>query len=248
MKQVIMLILFSQISFLYACSPASTGTNDSIFSFVFMTDIHLQPEKGAIKAFSKAITEANKLHPDFVITGGDNIMDALGQDWERSDSLCNIFQSMIKQLPCRIYTAMGNHDVFGLYENSKVMPEHPEFGKKMYEQRFCKRYYSFDHKNWHFIVLDGIGIADDPTYYGYVDQEQMEWIKTDLQKNGTSTPIIICTHIPLMSVESQVALGPTKAFDKKSIINNANEVRALFDGYPVKLVLQGHTHFLKIYL
>lgn len=245
MRLIITLIFCSQISFLFARSPINPRTNDSVFSFVFMTDIHLQPEKGAVKAFSKAIAEANKLQPDFVLTGGDNIMDALGQDWGRSDSLYHIFQSMVEQLSCRIYTTLGNHDVFGLYEKSKVRPEHPEFGKRMYERRLGKRYYSFDHKNWHFMILDGIGIADDLTYYGNIDLEQTEWIKTDLRKNGTSTPVIICTHIPLMSVESQIALGPTKAFDTKSIINKANEVRALFDGYNVKLVLQGHTHFLE---
>ena len=45
---------------------------------------------------------ADELNPDFVITGGDLIMDAL-----------------------------GNHKIFGLYSYSSVNPPHPEYGKKI---------------------------------------------------------------------------------------------------------------------
>ena len=59
-----------------------------------MTDIHLQPEKNAIQVFQKAIDMVNELDPDFVITGRDNIMDALAQNRERSDPLYSLFDSM----------------------------------------------------------------------------------------------------------------------------------------------------------
>ena len=65
---------------------------DDNFTFVFMTDIHLQPERNAIEGFNQAIDSVNKLNPDFVITGGDLIMDALGQSFERSDSLYNFYK------------------------------------------------------------------------------------------------------------------------------------------------------------
>ena len=49
----------------------------------------------------------------------------------------------------------------------------------------------------------------------------------------------------MLSIEALIALGPTKAFKDNSIINNANEVRQLFKNYNIKMVLQGHTHFLE---
>lgn len=56
------------------------------FSFAFITDIHLQSESRAVQGFLKAIdTIINYLNPDFVITGGDLIMDALGQRYGRVD-------------------------------------------------------------------------------------------------------------------------------------------------------------------
>ena len=65
---------------LTGCKPPSAkapSTEEAEFSFAFLTDIHLQPEKGAKAGFQWAIREVNKLDPDFVITGGDLVMDRL---------------------------------------------------------------------------------------------------------------------------------------------------------------------------
>jgi 3',5'-cyclic AMP phosphodiesterase CpdA len=225
-------------------SIKTTETKED-FSFVFMTDIHLQPEKNAIQGFQKAIDEVNTLNPDFVITGGDNIMDALAQNRERSDSLYRLFDSMIESFDMPVYTTMGNHELFGVYEQSGISSEHPEYGKKMYEKRLADRYYTFEHKGWQFIILDGVEITDERRYRGFVDSLQMEWLKQQLQQIGKEKPVIISIHIPLLSVESHFALGPTQAFKNNSIVNNANEVIDILNDYNVKLVLQGHTHFLE---
>ena len=172
-------------------------------------------------------------------------MDALAQSWERSDSLFNLFDSMITQFEMPVYTAIGNHDVFGIYKKSGVLSSHSEYGKKMYENRLAQRYYSFEHKDWNFIDLDGVGLTDEYSYKGYVDGEQIKWLKQELQRIGKVSPIIIIIHIPLLSIEAQIALGPTEGFKDNSIVNNANEIREVLKGYNIKLVLQGHTHFLE---
>ena len=84
------------------------------FTFVFMTDIHVQPEKRAAEGFRSAIDKVNSINPDFVITGGDLIMDALGQTQGRSDSLYNLYQNLMAQFKMPVYNTMGNHEVFGL--------------------------------------------------------------------------------------------------------------------------------------
>lgn len=215
------------------------------FSFVFMTDIHVTPERHADEGFSLAITTINQLKPDFVLSGGDNIMDALGQKYSRADSLYNLFTDIVSNLDMPFYSTMGNHEVFGLYEKSGVSPTNKWYGKKLYEDRLNKRYYSFDYKNWHFIVLDGIGFTPDRHYYGFIDEEQIEWLKNDLKNNGTEKPVAISTHIPLLSVGEQIMKGPTEAFDEGSIITNARDVIEILEHYNVKMVLQGHLHFLE---
>ena len=103
-------------------------------------------------------------------------MDALGQTFARADSLYALYQetSALFQMP--VYNTMGNHEIFGLYEDSGVDPSHPEFYKKMYENRLGDRFYSFDHQGWHFMVLDSIGRRVDREYIGFIDGQQMEWI------------------------------------------------------------------------
>lgn len=232
-----------------ACNTTTNKTesanSENDFSFVFMTDMHITNERHALEGFQQAIDTINKLAPGFVLTGGDNIMDALGQTYSKSDSLYNMYEEAAKGFNMPVYTTMGNHEVFGLYEKSGIDPSHEEYGKKLYENRLAKRYYSFDFKNWHFVVLDGIGFTEDRHYYGFVDEEQLEWLKQDLAKTGKETPVAVSIHIPLLSVGPQIMEGPTKALSKGSVITNAHEVIDVLEQYNTKLVLQGHLHFLE---
>lgn len=232
-----------------ACQPVSekaqTLQTDNDFSFVFMTDIHITEERNATEGLLQAIDTINSLHPDFVLTGGDNIMDALAQTYGRADSLYTLFSETTKKLNMPIYSTMGNHEIFGLYEKSGIDPSHEEYGKKMYEDKIAKRYYSFDHKNWHFVVLDGIGFTDDRHYIGYVDEEQLNWLKKDLEQTGKERPVAVSIHIPLLSVGSQIMEGPTKPMGESSIVTNSHEVIEILEKYNTKLVLQGHLHFLE---
>ncbi|MDX8339979.1 metallophosphoesterase [Draconibacterium sp. IB214405] len=245
MKHLIYLSV--SIFLLFSCTQSSKPQQESEtedFSFVFMTDIHITEERQATEGFSQAIDTINSLNPDFVLTGGDNIMDALAVSYEASDSAYNLYENTIKQVNAPVYTTMGNHEVFGLYERSGVSPSHEEYGKKLYENRLAKRYYSFDYKDWHFVVLDGIGFTEDRHYYGHVDEEQLVWLKKDLEAAGDK-PIAVSIHIPLLSIGSQIMQSPTQGMDAGSIVTNANEVREILEQHNTKLVLQGHLHFLE---
>ncbi|MEZ5000869.1 MAG: hypothetical protein R2727_09660 [Bacteroidales bacterium] len=73
----------------------------------------------------------------------------------------------------------------------------------MFEKRLGKSYYAFDHKGWKFLVLNSIEERDN-RYYGAIDPEQLAWIKTELEKTGKDTPMIISTHLPLITAFTQV--------------------------------------------
>lgn len=65
---IIAAIIFLAASCTTNQPPAKQPANE--FSFVFMTDIHVQPEKNAEAGFRAAINKVNELNPEFVITGG----------------------------------------------------------------------------------------------------------------------------------------------------------------------------------
>jgi len=223
------------------------GTKENSFRFVFMTDVHLQPELRADQGFSQAIEKVNQLKPDFVVTGGDLIMDALGQSFERSDSLYDLYDQLCRQFEMPVYNTLGNHEVFGLYEKSGINPNHPEYGKVMYKNRLGngKTYFSFNHKNWHFMILDGIGFTEDRRYIGHIDSVQMQWIKNDLSAVDKETAIALFTHIPFISAAEQFLSGATTAPSPSSVVGNSTEVLELLWDHNLKLVLQGHLHIVE---
>ncbi len=227
----------------YSCQKEA----QPLFTFVFMTDLHVQPERQAVEGLTKAFARIDKINPDMVLTGGDLIMDALGQSYERSDSLYRLYKQITSEVDIPIYNTIGNHEVFGLYEKSGVSPNHPEYGRQMYLNRMGldKSYYSFDHKGWHFVILDAIGFTEDRRYYGHIDSTQLAWLAKDLAAVGQETPIIMSTHIPLVSVYPQLVNGSQTPVGKGYIVTNSNEVMEVIESYNVKLVLQGHLHHLE---
>jgi predicted MPP superfamily phosphohydrolase len=236
-------------TFVILTTALFSQTPEEEFTFVFMTDIHLQPERGAVEGFDLAIQRVNELNPDFVITGGDLIMDALGQSYGRSDSLYNMFIEQSKKFNMPVYNTMGNHEVFGLYVDSGIDPTHEEYNEVMYENRIGKRYYSFDHKGWHFMILDAIGQTEERRYIGEIDEEQINWIKKDLEQLDKGTPIVISVHIPFVTIQTQLSKGTTEPNSKGTVITNGKEVLELFKEHNLTLTLQGHLHILEyIYL
>lgn len=220
-----------------------TATQEDGFSFAFLTDIHLQAEKDAVKGFRQAIDTINKLNPDFVITGGDLVMDALDQTHARVDSLYTLYKEVSGELNMPVYNSVGNHEVYGWHRDEEGIESSPDFGKLMYENNIGKRYYSFDHKNWHFIILDGIYRSEEGHYIGKIDQEQLEWLKMDLEKTDKDTPIAITVHIPFITSATQLSRGSLAPNSEGSVITNSLEVLRLFMEHNLKLVLQGHLHY-----
>lgn len=212
------------------------------FNVAFMTDIHLQPEQNAVKGFTQALDTVNKLKPDFIITGGDLIMDALGQSYGRADSLYNLYSEVIKKSECQVYNTMGNHEIYGIYTISGADPANPEYGEKMFEKRLGQTYQSFDHKGWKFMIINSIEETKKGKYIGQVDTAQISWIKSELKKTDPHTPIVLSTHIPFITANTQKYEGSTLPNDSSTVIFNSKEVIDLFSGYNLKLVLQGHLH------
>lgn len=237
----IALIVFFSASCSQNQKPAEQAVNE--FTFAFLTDIHVQPERNAETGFRKAIQKVNELNPDFVVTGGDLVMDVLGQTYGRSDSLYNIYTAMLKEFNMPVYNTIGNHEVYGWYAQSGADTNHPEYGKQMFERRLGPRYKRIDHNGWVFLILDSVEENGQGGYEGGIDPEQIAWIKEQLGNISVETPIVISTHIPLLTTEAQILRGATAANEPGEVVVNAKEVIDLFQGHHLKLVLQGHLHY-----
>ncbi|WP_353072243.1 metallophosphoesterase family protein [Tunturiibacter gelidoferens] len=213
------------------------------FTFLFVTDAHLQPELNGVVGTDMAFKRARAVKADFAINGGDHVFDALGVPKERALTLFDLYDKTEQDLGVKVYHTVGNHDVLGIYPASGIAQDDPLYGKKLFEQRFGKLYYSFDHKGHHFIVLDSIGITPDRAYEGRIDAAQLQWLAADLAALPAGTPVIVSVHIPLVTAFGAYMPEPTVAPAHHSLsVANANQVLDLFAGHNVLGVLQGHTH------
>jgi len=214
------------------------------FTFAFLTDIHVCPERNAPKGFQQAIDSVNALKPDFVITGGDLIMDALGQTRNRADSLYRLYGELVKGFNMPVYNTVGNHELFAFY-NRSIEPTDPDYGDGMFKRCIGDPWYSFDFKGWHFIILKSIEQTESRDYRGQINPDQIEWLKKDLEKVAPETPVAVSVHIPFITVYDQWQNGGQYVNGAGSVITNGKEVMELLRTRNVKLILQGHQHYFE---
>lgn len=231
-------------------TPVRAVENPRSFQFAYLTDIHVQPERGAADGLTKCIAAVNALdhRPDFTLTGGDLIMDALDVDSGRLRVQWKLFKERWKAVELPSHHTIGNHDVGGWSAKSLIAAGDADYGKKYFAEHLGsgKTFRSFDHQGWHLILLDSIGQNPETRdYFGWIDEAQMEWLKNDLVALRKGTPVVIVTHIPLFSAWGQMNADPRKGENPKALVNNAHVVRKLFAWHNIKLVLSGHGHILE---
>lgn len=215
------------------------GAPKANFSFVHFTDTHIMKNARADEGVKMAFTAIKKRKPAFCLAGGDLVMDVLETAKPEAKSLFDLYTETVKMLDCPVHSSPGNHDYFGVFEKSGVSPSDPDYGKKMFEDRIGPRYHSFDHKGWHFVCLDSVFI-EGRKYIGRIDEAQLDWLNDDLEKNKTK-PMVVMTHIPLVTAALQLVPG-WRDLGNGIVVDNSAGVVQLFEKYPVKMVLQGHTH------
>lgn len=239
---ILLIPIFSII--LLGCSTQEERDVNS-FSFAFITDVHLQTEQNAVEGFLQAIDTLNKLQPEFVITGGDLIMDALAVSHGFADSAYQLYIETSKAINAPVHNSMGNHDIYGIYEASNADKNHPDYGEKMFENNYGKSYYSFNHNGWKFMVLNSIEDTHKGKYIGLIDDPQIEWIKKELMETDAATPIVLTTHIPFITIHRQRHSYSTRANDSTLVVYNSKDVLDMFNDHNLKLVLQGHLHIVE---
>jgi hypothetical protein len=230
---------------------AGAGKNKKKFTMAFMSDIHVKPSEVAEAGMSKMLRNINQLKqtPDFIINGGDSIMDALAANKEKTRIQWELFNKILaaeNKLPVK--HCMGNHDIWGWQLKEDIKAD-PLYGKAWWlkETGYTKTYYSFTHRNWHFIVLDSTQENTDGGYIALLDNDQYNWLETELNNNKEKF-ICIVSHIPIMSFCSAMFFkdmlpnGDWK-LSRALLHTDARKIKALFKQHTnIKTCLSGHIH------
>ena len=232
---------------LLGAANAKTETGSS-FTFAHLTDSHVQRRRAGHLGFAECVKSVNALDrkPDLVLMGGDMVFDGLYTDKDVYLDQIALFKEGADKLDMPWYPCMGNHDVFGLSSRRKTTVDDPDIGKKLILDAFNwkKPYYSFNHKNWHFVVLDTIfEVQTDsgPSYVPKIGEEQLEWLRFDLGAHK-DMPTVVLMHIAAFCHSPQLTGNPEVRAYNGLIISDNNALREILERHKVKVVLQGHTH------
>jgi 3',5'-cyclic-AMP phosphodiesterase len=237
---------------LFAADPRAAIDRQRSSRFVHFTDVHVQSGHSAANGLARAIQHVHALpdQPDFILNGGDAIDDALEHglaDVEMQWALWTEAWRSNGSLPVR--NCLGNHDVWGWNKKkSRTTGSEPGWGKQVAldHLELEKSYYRFDHGKWRFIVLDSMTFDEETAYHGELDGAQFEWLGNELQQTPVDTPVVIVSHIPILTVGT---VGFTDLLRKHPqghrmlSHQDAFELLELFRQFRnIKLCLSGHTH------
>jgi 3',5'-cyclic-AMP phosphodiesterase len=230
-----------------------TKPNKRSLRFVYLTDMHIHrgpvPERG----IRNLLEEIHSLEerPDFVINSGDNIMESLKRSKEDTAAQWESWNEYYRsKLNYELFSCIGNHDIWGWGLKDRQLENDPLYVKNwaVQELGIPNRYYSMNKNNWHFIFLDSSHRNDDhQSYIAKLDQEQFEWLEEDLNQTGTTAPVCIVSHIPIIST-SVFFDGNNEKSGSWNVPGawmhvDARKIKDLFSDYPnIKLAISGHVH------
>jgi hypothetical protein len=184
-------VVFS--SSLAGCAGMGTGMGaaEREFYFVQLSDAHwgfngpvINPDaKGTLPKTLEAVN-ALTVQPDFIVFTGD-LTHTTDDPQERRRRLAE-FKQIAGGLRNRTVRFMpGEHDAS--LDNGQAWSEF-----------FGPTHYTFDHKGVHFIAVDNVS---DPA--ARIGDEQLAWLKADLDKQDKDAPIVVLTHRPLFDLYPQ---------------------------------------------
>jgi Icc protein len=218
--------------------------------FAHLSDTHVDATN--VGRLRDAFGLAGGQGADFALVSGDLVKDALRVGEAEARAELDLYAAETARASVPVRNVLGNHDVFGIErEKSRVAETHPAYGKRMYEAMLGPRYYAFNRGRVHFVVLDTVGV-DGMWYYGFLDADQLAWIRKELAFVPAGTTVVTVGHIPLRSagiLREYVEDGPARTLITvagrtgfRHTVRNVADLEAVLKPYRWTLALQGHAH------
>ncbi|MGJ3243714.1 MAG: metallophosphoesterase family protein [Opitutales bacterium] len=248
-----------------AASGAEPGRSPAGRRILFLTDIHARPDDRIRRELDRAADAVAATRPDIILSGGDHIHGGFGfpaglgaGHWALVDDFFRRIEAGLDRKPTWI-PMPGNHDLVGAAPADPAQragdPRQAvgrvlrQWGLPATDNPGGRLYYRRDlpaEKNrpaTRILILDTVSVlADRSGYRGAIDPDQMTWIETGLSDWPADQPLIVLTHLPLLSTYSQVAESPTAGLGRNLVVTNGRQLDALLERFTRCRVLQGHLH------
>ena len=210
-------------------------SEEDAFSFVIFGDRTGGPDDG-VAILADAVRDTNLIEPDLVITVGD-LIQGYGETGPWMTQM-HEYKGVMDNLLCPWFPVAGNHDTYWRNKGSGESKPEGEMDD-LYEMHFGPLWYSFSHKNNHFIVLytdEGNPETGEKTFHKPESQrmspEQRSFLEGALKRGKDADHIFVFVHHPRW-------LGGGYGDDWDSV----HEMLA--DAGNVAAVFAGHIHYMR---
>ena len=201
-------------------NPRNAAGGES-FTFAVVGDSQPRGETGKQpEVFKKIIEEINKSGAAFLIHLGDKIHGSKDVNIVRRQY--DEYNEVIRKLKIPVHHVAGNHEISGVKEN-----------EELHKGKFGPLYYSFEHNNCLFIVLN----TDSAGSEGTIKGKQLSWLESELEKGRGCKYIFIFLHRPFFS-----SLYRHKSHLHFEFEEHRDAVAELFRKHNVSAVFAGHEH------
>ncbi|HEY4197263.1 MAG TPA: metallophosphoesterase [Mucilaginibacter sp.] len=220
----------------------------AVLRIAHLTDVHLKDQFDAPAKYVKCLHHVQQQTPkvDLILNGGDIVFDINKENITTINNQWQLTHKILKdECSLPVHYCLGNHDIWW-NENDKGQAL---YGKEysMDQLKLSKPYYSMGKGGWKFIILDSVHLDIDGTWYiGKLGDEQFTWLENELKSTNPATPILIMSHIPILSATLMV--DDNTGGNKWEILGgelhtDTSKIVSLFYQHPnVKLCLSGHIH------
>jgi 3',5'-cyclic-AMP phosphodiesterase len=220
-----------------------------VLRIAHLTDIHIQPHLWAARGFEKCLHHLQNLNvkPDLIFNSGDSVMGAHGISKSKASREWELYHKVLgSENSITLMSCLGNHDIWCPDSTLTTFQD----GKKwaLDEKKLDSPYHSFDKNGWHFIMLDSVQARPDGSpYLAALDEGQMHWLKRDLKNTPSHTPVLIVSHIPILSacvfLDGDNLKSGNWMVPGSWMHTDAAEIVRLFNKHDnVKLAVSGHIH------
>ena len=234
-------------------TTGETAPKKRTLRIAHLTDIHLQPERDGEKWLTWCLHHVQNLDdkPDIIFNSGDMIMDSLGADFQRTKIQWDLWKKVWKnECSLPVEHCLGNHDVWGWNrKESGATGKEPLYGKKYALEvlGLKRRFRSFQKSGWFFIFLDSTHPHEEDVYTAKLDEDQFQWLSTELARVQKHSPVCIFSHIPILSgsvfFDGKNEKTGNWVVPHRWMHIDARRLKDLFLKHPnVRLCLSGHVH------
>ncbi len=234
-RLVLTAILFLPALLFCSNSPLSSGDTLTIGLIGDQTGSY--DLSATYQIMEKAVEQMDAKNPDLVLHVGDLVESIRGiNSFEDYKSNFDHAVKILNRLNAPWYLTAGDHDVVPpVYQAGSDDRSREEWFKKLCSAAGLpiqnQLYYSFDFNNYHFISLYSLeNLHTDPRwgpiFLNQLSDEQIAWLRNDLEAHKSAQGIIVLVHQPHWYVWS-----------------NWSEIHEILRQYPVAAVIAGHFHY-----